>query len=464
MLESAHSPRRGVSRRLRLAVIVGVAASALAACSLTPGATNAPETRDDQPISTVVPDGEPISLTLTHFEADGTGEAITKLIEAFEAAHPNVTIEPRYSAFADYGKNIKLVMSSNDPPDIAQVGQAHVMMGPLVQAGLLRPLDDYAQAYGWADRFSPGLLDQLRFTPDGLTFGQGELYGASLGGNLVGVYYNREKLARLGIDPAIPDLATFVAALEAAKAAGEVPIQLGNLEGWPGNHLLTDLIARYDDVEAIRSWIYGEPGTTLDRPGVKQAANTLQSWVQAGYITPSANGTAYEDGTTKFINGEGVFMITGNWAQARIDEEMAGNAGFMLLPPVSAGDPARATAALTSPFGISTRTEHPDVAAAFINFMISAEAAPELLAGGYLPALRDSAATAPAGTAQEGTLAGWQQVAAADGQALYVDWATPSMGDDTLFPEVQRLLGGQQTADGLIAAVQADWAEFQADK
>jgi hypothetical protein len=38
------------------------------------------------------------------------------------------------------------------------------------------------------------------------------------------------------------------------------------------------------------------------------------------------------------------------------------------------------------------------------------------------------------------------------------------MGDDTLFPEVQRLLGGQQTADGLIAAVQADWAEFQADK
>jgi hypothetical protein len=66
MLESA-------PRRLRLAMIVGVAASALAACSLTPGA-NAPETRDQLPISTVIPDGEPTpSCTTGSTSASGSG-------------------------------------------------------------------------------------------------------------------------------------------------------------------------------------------------------------------------------------------------------------------------------------------------------------------------------------------------------------------------------------------------------
>jgi raffinose/stachyose/melibiose transport system substrate-binding protein len=449
--------RRHVARTARAALCAVAVALAATAC-MTPGSDNSRGAAG--PISTTVPTGEKITLTLTDYEAAGTGEAIATLIKEFQTLHPNVTIERQYTAFADYGKNIKLVMSSDKAPDIAQVGQAHVMMGPLVKGKLIRPLDDYAAAYGWKDRFGPGLLDQLRFEDDARSFGSGKLYGASVGGNLVGVYYNRAKLAALGVDPgAITDLAAFTATLAKAKAAGELPIQLGNLEAWPANHLLSDLIAQYDDIQAVRGWVYGKPGATLDRPGVKQGAATLQSWVSNGYISASANGTAYDDGTSKFIKGEGVFMVTGNWIQARIDQEMKGGAGFMLMPPATAGAPARATGALTSPFAVSTKSKHPDVAAAFINFMISKEASPTLFKGGYLPALNGASSTAGAGTAQEGTVEGWRKVTQADGMALYMDWATPSMGD-TLFAEVQKLLGGKQSADGLIKAVQNDWNTF----
>jgi raffinose/stachyose/melibiose transport system substrate-binding protein len=452
--------RRSVARTAR-AALCGVAVALIAtACSLTPGSDDSAGTAN--PISTTVPTDEKITLTLTDFEAAGIGDAIVALIKEFQALHPNVTIERQYTAFADYGKNIRLVMSSDTAPDIAQVGQAHVMMGPLVKGKLIRPLDDYADAYGWSGRFGPGLLNQLRFEDDARSFGSGKLYGASVGGNLVGVYYNRAKLDALGVKPgAIADLAAFNDTLAKAKAAGELPIQLGNLEAWPANHLLSDLIAQYDDVQAVRDWIYGKPGATLDRPGVKEAVAALQSWVSNGYIAPGANGTAYDDGITKFIKGEGVFMMTGNWVQARIDQEMKGAAGFMLLPPATAGDPARATGALTSPFAVSTKSKHPDVAAAFINYMISKEASPTLFKGGYLPALNGESSTAGAGTAQEGTLEGWRKVTQADGTALYLDWATPSMGD-TLFSEVQKLLGGKQSEDGLIDAVQGDWNDFTA--
>ncbi|MEJ3745016.1 extracellular solute-binding protein [Actinomycetes bacterium KLBMP 9797] len=452
--------RRAVARTARAALCSAAVALVTAACSPTPGSDNSTATAG--PISTTVPTGEKITLTLTDYEAGGTGDAIVTLIKNFQALHPNVTIERQYTAFADYGKNIKLVMSSDKAPDIAQVGQAHVMMGPLVKGKLIRPLDDYAAAYGWSDRFGPGLLDQLRFEDDARSFGSGKLYGASVAGNLVGVYYNRAKLQALGVEPdAIADLTAFTDTLAKAKAAGELPIQLGNLEAWPANHLLSDLIAQYDDLEAVRNWVYGKPGASLDRPGVKQAAATLQSWVSNGYVAPSANGTAYDDGVSKFIKGEGVFMVTGNWVQARIDQEMKGAAGFMLLPPAKAGAPARATGALTSPFAVSSKSKHPDVAAAFINYMISQEASPTLFKGGYLPALNGESSTAGPGTAQEGTLEGWRKVTQADGMALYMDWATPSMGD-TLFSEVQKLLGGKQSADGLITAVQGDWNTFTA--
>jgi raffinose/stachyose/melibiose transport system substrate-binding protein len=324
--------RRSVASTAR-AALCGIAVALVAmACSPTPGANTS--TGPANPISTAVPADEKITLKLSDFEAAGTGDAIVALIKNFQALHPNVTIERQYTAFADYGKNIKLVMSSDRAPDIVQVGQAHVMMGPLVKGKLIRPLDDYAAAYRWSDRFGPGLLDQLRFEYDGRSFGSGKLYGASVGGNLVGVYYNRAKLKALGVEPGgIADLTAFTATLAKAKAAGELPIQLGNLEAWPANHLLSDLIAQYDDLQAVRNWVYGKPGATLDRPGVKQAVTTLQSWVSSGYIAPAANGTAYDDGISKFIKGEGVFMVTGNWTQARIDQEMKGAAGFMLLPP-----------------------------------------------------------------------------------------------------------------------------------
>ncbi|MFI6941197.1 extracellular solute-binding protein [Streptomyces sp. NPDC050418] len=442
--------------------IAGLALAAAVLTACTPGSEPAKNTDSDKPVSSTLPK-EKITLTLSHFEEGGQGEAIGELVDKYKELHPNITIKVTQTSFVDYGKNIKLRMSSDSAPDIVQAGQAYTHQGPLVEAGLMRPLDDYAKLYGWGDRFKSGLLDQSRFTKGAKEFGKGDLYGLALGGNLVGVYYNRDKLEELGIKAPIADQAAFRKALAEAKAEGETPIQLGNLEAWPGNHVISDLIAQHEPLQSARDWVYGRKGASFDSPGVQKAAQTVADWAKAGYIDSSANGTAESDGVGKFMKGEGVFMISGSWNSARIDENMKGKAGFMAMPPVKAGDPVRATGATTSPFGISSKTKYPDVAAHFIDFMTSPENAPTLFQGGYLPVAERDAGTPAPGSAQEGLVKTWKDVLAADGLTLYLDWATPSMGD-TLFPAGQELIAGEGTPQDLISAVQKDWAAFTGAK
>ena len=107
-----------------------------------------------------------------------------------------MTIKRVAKSFTDLNTTLKLAVSSDKAPDIVQANQGRQVMGTLVKGGLLRPLDDYADAYGWADRYPPVLLDLNRFSTDGGTFGAGKLYGISQMGEIVGMFYDRDKVSQ----------------------------------------------------------------------------------------------------------------------------------------------------------------------------------------------------------------------------------------------------------------------------
>jgi raffinose/stachyose/melibiose transport system substrate-binding protein len=421
-----------------------------------PGASDGPAAAAPTEVSTEAP-SEDVTLTLTHFENGGLGESIDRLIEAYESENPSVTIESRYTTFVDYGRSIRLTMASDSAPDIAQVGQAYVMQGPLVEAGLLLPLDDYAEAYGWDEEFQEGLLAQSRFQPDGRAFGEGDLYGVALGGNMVGVYYNRALVEQLGLQVPFATLDEFEAALATAKGAGIQPIALGNVEGWPAGHLVSSLMSQYQEDGEVVDWVFGREGASFESAGAVDALTTVQEWTEAGYISEESNGTSLPDAVTSFVEGESLFFVSGNWSAAEVDEGLGEDAGFMLFPPAEAGAPKRATGATTSPFGISTASENPDVAAHFLDYMLSDEAVDILVEGGYAP-------VTPGGLEQAAGVEGvrgefnqaFAEVLAEDGLDLYLDWSTVTM-NDTLFPAVQQLIGRQSTPEDVVEVVQADW-------
>jgi raffinose/stachyose/melibiose transport system substrate-binding protein len=430
--------------------------TALVVAGCAPGeSTTEPTETETSGISNVVPTDVDINLTLATWEVGGLFDSIQSIVDAYEAKYPNVNIEITTSSFNDYGQNIKLQASGEDAPDIIQAGQGFTMMGPLVEAGLMRPLDDYAELYGWADRFGPGLLDQARFEADGSKFGTGNLYGLAKGGNMVGIFYNREILADLGITAPFASMADFEAALEAAKAAGYIPMALGNSEQWPANHSLSILISQTCDNKEMLGWIFGNDGADFTAPCFLEATQTMERWADTGLIDPNANSLSFDDGINRFAEGNSAFFVTGNWALPTMAEKMGENVGFAGFPPVTAGGPARATGATTSPFGISSKTEWPDVAANFLDFMTGPETADLRANGGYAPLLTDVAIAESTQLINEYN-AQWKKVIAEDGLTLFLDWSTVGMGA-VLFPAIQELIANRIDSNELVNRVQAEW-------
>ena len=87
--------------------------------------------------------------------------------------YPNVKIKRVAKSFTDLSDDAQARgLRARTRPTSSRPTRATRSMGPLVKAGLLLPLDDYADSStAGRDRYSPGLLTLNRFTRDGKSFG-----------------------------------------------------------------------------------------------------------------------------------------------------------------------------------------------------------------------------------------------------------------------------------------------------
>ena len=79
-----------------------------------------------------------------------------------------------------------------------------------------------------------------KFSADAKNFGTGNLYGLPMTGEVVGVYYNKSKLKKLG--SGAEDVRRVPDGDQEGEGAGETPIQFGNLDKWPGIHEFEELM------------------------------------------------------------------------------------------------------------------------------------------------------------------------------------------------------------------------------
>ena len=251
-----------------------------------------------------------------------------------------MTIDRVNRDFGELKTLLKLAISGPHAPDVVEANQGWPDMGQLVKAGLLLPLDNYAKAYGWDEKVSENVRAVSTWSPDGKEFGTGDLFGYTTMGEIVGVYYNKQMLADLGLT--IPTtFGEFEQDLEVATQAGEVPIQFGNNDAFPGIHEYAVIQDQMASTSYLTDFIFGRKRNELsfDTPENVQAATTLQDWAQKGYFTPGFGGGGYDNAVANFGDGQGLFMITGNWIVANLGADNR-NFGFFPLPPMTAGAPA----------------------------------------------------------------------------------------------------------------------------
>jgi raffinose/stachyose/melibiose transport system substrate-binding protein len=455
-----HAARR--ERRRGVAVVVaGVVVAALgAACGGAPGksASTASSAVASTPAPTATSSG-PITLKILDADSDpGPNAEQKEFIKRYEAAHPNVTITRQSMPFNNFLNTVKLTLSSPNAPDVSDGNQGPQIDGALVKGGLIKPLTAYASKFGWDKIWTPTTLAPNTFSNDGTQFGTGTLWGISSRAEIVGVYYNKARLAKLGFQ--VPKtFADFEKILAASKAAGQPPFIIGDLDKYPGGHYLMTLADHYSDPDALRNWVFGRPGATFDTPAVRQAAAKLQEWAQKGYFEKGFNSVKDSDAQARFAKGEGLFVISGPWVNGGFVDGLKDGVGFFLLPPENEGDPVKATGSVSLPIHISAKTKNEATAADFLNYITSEEAANVILSHGDLPARPLESPQVDPNSSIASIVAAWRTTSQSPNLVPYMDWPTPTMFD-TLMGGTQSLMAGQVTPQQFTKTVQADWAKY----
>ncbi len=445
----------------RAAAVLAAAGLVLAAGCTAPGSNNAsaPTTKKASQVSTDPAKAGKVTLRVWDQEVRGGQNAqMTKLNQQFMAKYPNVTIKRTSKSFTDLKTTLKLALSGDSPPDVVEVNQGYPDMVSFVKAGYLQPLDAYSSVYKWADRYPASLLALNKVSADRSHFGEGHLYGLSQMGEFVGVYYNKGKLKKLGLSQP-RTWSDFTADLAKAKQAGELPIQFGNLDKWPAIHTFGVLQDQLAGKQQVRDLVFGTGSAKWTSAPTVKAAQTLQDWAKKGYFPSGVNGVGYDDSTKQFGQGKGVFLVTGTWAAADLKGPMGSSLGLMVPPPASGGSPVT-TGGESLALGVTSKSKHPDVAGAYIDFMTDAKAAGVMQQTGNLPAVPTSDAESQASGVDSELIGGWQQLNDANGLVPYLDYSTPTFYD-TITSALQKLIGGQSTAKQFTDTLQADYEKFQ---
>jgi raffinose/stachyose/melibiose transport system substrate-binding protein len=447
---------------MRKAIMVLTSAMvAVSAC--TPGSGNAkPTPQRPHPVDTNVAMAGPVTLTVWDQEVlGGQNQQMERLNAAFHAEYPNVTIKRVSRSFSDLEKTLRLALSGGNPPDVVEANQGYGIMAALVKAGALASLDPYDKVYGFRRRFPAGVSQLNSVSPDGKTIGTGSLYGVSMTGEVVGVYYNTDKLAKLGVQPPVT-WGQFEQDLALAKSKGETPVYFANLEKFPAIHELGVLLGQTAGKDALRDLVFGRRGAWTDPP-VVQAAQKLADWAKNGYLSASANAGKYNDSPGAFAKGDGVFLIGGPWFAADLQKKMGDKVRFMLPPPAKAGGPQPSTLGGPGlPLAITAKSRHPDVAAAYLSFMTTPQAMDVVTQTGGLAAAKPATAE-PATPVGRDVFAAYRVASDQDILVPYLDYATTTFLD-TLGGALQKIIAGRESAQDGMRDVQRDYHDFLARK
>jgi raffinose/stachyose/melibiose transport system substrate-binding protein len=311
-------------------------------------------------------DAEPVTLTYL-VDDNATNQAMNMaLVEAFEAQHPNVTIEIENRPGGGEGDNIvKTRLATGEMTDIFFYNS-----GSLLQA--LNPAETLVDISG--EPFMANVVES--FIPTVSQNGQvfGVPTGTAMGG---GILYNKNIYEELGLT--VPTTwAEFEANNDAIKEAGIPPVLATFGDTWTSQ--LFVLADYYNVAQAHPS--FAEAYTANEAkyattPEAMAGFTYLQEGFERDWWQQDYGTTTFEQGLQMLANGEVAHYPMLTFALANIaasSPDQVNDIGFFALPGADAATNG-VTIWMPQATYISNTSEHIDVAKEFLAFIASPEGA-----------------------------------------------------------------------------------------
>jgi multiple sugar transport system substrate-binding protein len=336
---------------LATAGLVGVAALVLAGCS-------AP-----------AEESGPVTITYTNFtSADGNEENLAKIVDAFEDANPNITVEVTTLPYADYFTALQTDAAAGTLSDVFDIRYDDY---PLYQAnGVIAPITPENP-----DAIKQSLLEA--YSTDGTS------YALPISFSDVVLYYNKDLFDAAGLDYPSAD---WTWADE--KAAAEALTDQG--AGVWGDHQPVSFYEFYKVLAQNGGEFLAADGKSVafNSPEGIEAAKWLVE--KSGTVMPTieqGQGTPDFD-TNLFKDGKLAMMHTGIWVFGAVAD-----VPFGWDIAVEPGNTQQASAVFSNAAAVSASSEHKEAAAKFAEFLSSSDTMVDvrLEAGWELPAISDDA-------------------------------------------------------------------------
>ncbi|WP_258053687.1 ABC transporter substrate-binding protein [Streptomyces sp. Ru72] len=452
--------RRGTGaagRRLRAslaAIAAGSALVTLAACSAPGSGSGSGSPADATPtaVNTAVGD---TPATLTLFSAAGLQTYEQGLADAFMAKYPKIKVKLRVEADNNYNTVLPRVLASDSAPDLVQPFD---LLGG-VKDHLLTNLDPYDKAYGWSEKVPASALAPGRVAMG--VIGGGSLYQAGgSAGPLVGVFYNKDLAAKVGMKTVPSTVAELETVMAKAKKQGITPIVASNQDGLIG-HLYNLLLGDYMGAQKLSDIVYHKPGVSLDTPEAVKATETLQKWIKAGYFASDVNAINQEASYGQFTGGKGLFFFQGSWITQTMDKTFKGKYGVFPMPPATEGGAYAGMTSNTLAFSIAARSKNKDAAALFLDFLTTPEAAKVAVKNGYAALTGDAKSAGKpslSGSLTDQIQTGYAVIAADNGFDSWLQNAAPEV-NTKLTQQLQLLVSGKVEPAGMVKTLQTTYAD-----
>ncbi|TWF82424.1 carbohydrate ABC transporter substrate-binding protein (CUT1 family) [Pseudonocardia hierapolitana] len=306
-------------------------------------------------------EGGPVTLRFSWWGSDPRHEYTQRIIDIYQSEHPGVTIEPSFTGFADYWDRLATEVAGGEAPDVIQHETRYVR--EYADRGALLDLNQYV----------PGIIRTEKLDPSVMQTGviDGEMFAIPIGINAHAVIADPQLFADLGVP--MPDDRTWTYDDMIATAAA---ISEAGPDGTWGYQMTTAIDTSFEIFARQRGEaLFDEQGDIGFR------RETLVAWWahqlrfhEIGAAPPAAQTIELEnadaDGSL-FATHQGALGTVWTNGLLTLDKVSGRELKLLRFPGEGTEQQAGMYFKPSMFWSASSRTEHPEEAARFIDFLLN---------------------------------------------------------------------------------------------